>query len=59
MLFSICSNHVDRDFFAFRDVCARRASRAVAGWFNIDWNGNSEFNDDGFGYEISVGVPRS
>lgn len=48
-------NHVGRDFFAFRDVREKGQQSRYAGWFNIDWNGNSEFND-GFGYETWAGV---
>ena len=48
-------NHVGREFFAFRDVRENGQQSRYAGWFNIDWNGNSEFND-GFGYETWAGV---
>jgi len=43
-------NHVGRDFWAFRDVILNRGSSAYAGWFHIDFNGNSHFGD-GFWYE--------
>lgn len=49
-------NHVGREFFAFRDVCERGQQSRYAGWFNIDWGGDSEFGD-GFGYETWSGVP--
>jgi len=49
-------NHVGRGFWAFQDVLEKRGESRYAGWFNIDWNGNTEY-DDGFGYETWAGVP--
>lgn len=43
-------NHVGRDFFAFRDVLAKREASPYAGWFNINFGGNSNYND-GLWYE--------
>jgi cyclomaltodextrinase len=48
-------NHVGRDFWAFRDVREHCQDSPYAGWFCIDWNGDSTF-DDGFGYECWEGV---
>lgn len=48
-------NHVGRGFFAFRDVKERRASSPYAGWFNLNFGGNSPYND-GFCYEGWEGV---
>ena len=49
-------NHVGRDFWAFKDVQERRWDSPYAGWFEIDWNGNNEWND-GFSYSTWQGVP--
>ncbi|MBR2683738.1 MAG: maltodextrin glucosidase [Atopobiaceae bacterium] len=49
-------NHVGRSFWAFADVLKHRESSPYAGWFNIDWRGNNEYND-GFTYETWAGVP--
>lgn len=49
-------NHVGRDFWAFRDVLQNREASPYAGWFNIDWGGNDEW-DDGLSYECWQGVP--
>ena len=49
-------NHVGRRFWAFKDVRERRGESPYAGWFCINWGGNSEY-DDGFGYETWAGVP--
>ena len=43
-------NHVGRGFFAFRDVQEKRQSSRYCGWFNLNFGGNSPFND-GFWYE--------
>lgn len=43
-------NHVGRGFWAFRDVQEKREASAYAGWFNINFSGNSNYND-GFWYE--------
>ena len=49
-------NHVGRRFWAFEDVREKRESSPYAGWFNIDWGSNNEY-DDGFSYETWAGVP--
>lgn len=49
-------NHVGRDFWAFKDVQEKRWDSPYAGWFEIDWNGNTEW-DDGFSYTTWQGVP--
>lgn len=44
-------NHVGRDFFAFKDLQARRESSAYRDWFcNVSFWGNNEYND-GFSYD--------
>ncbi len=43
-------NHVGRDFKQFRDVLANRENSPYRWWFNIDFNGNSVYND-GLWYE--------
>lgn len=43
-------NHVGRGFFAFLDVVKNRESSPYAGWFHIDFNRNSNYND-GLWYE--------
>lgn len=43
-------NHVGRGFFAFRDVIKNRENSKYKDWFNINFGGNSEFND-GLWYE--------
>lgn len=48
-------NHVGRDFWAFEDVRRNRQASPYAGWFNIDWDSNDEF-DDGFNYDCWEGV---
>ncbi len=49
-------NHTGRGFWAFRDVQEKRWDSPYAGWFEIDWNGNTEW-DDGFSYSTWQGVP--
>lgn len=49
-------NHVGRGFWAFRDVQEKRWESEFASWFEIDWNGNTEWND-GFSYSTWQGVP--
>lgn len=56
VLFDGVFNHVGRGFWAFQDVLEHKGESRYAGWFNIDWNGNSAY-DDGFGYETWAGVP--
>lgn len=43
-------NHVGRDFWAFNDVKQRRWDSPYKDWFNINFDGNSNYND-GFWYE--------
>ena len=43
-------NHVGRRFFAFEDVRARREGSDKRDWFNINFGGNTGYND-GFWYE--------
>lgn len=49
-------NHVGRDFWAFKDVQEKRWDSPYVEWFEIDWNGNTEYND-GFSYSTWQGVP--
>lgn len=57
VLFDAVLNHVGRGFWAFQDVLEKHQQSPYAGWFNIDWNGNSAYND-GFSYETWAGVPE-
>ena len=43
-------NHVGREFWAFKDVIAKKSQSPYTSWFNINFNGNSNYND-GFYYE--------
>lgn len=43
-------NHVGRGFWAFLDVLEKREASPYAGWFNIHFGGNSNYND-GLWYE--------
>lgn len=43
-------NHVGRNFWAFSDVKQRRWDSPYKDWFNINFDGNSNYND-GFWYE--------
>lgn len=43
-------NHVGRNFGPFQDVRKNRESSPYAGWFHIDFSGNTPYND-GFYYE--------
>ncbi|MDD6333710.1 MAG: alpha-amylase family glycosyl hydrolase [Clostridia bacterium] len=43
-------NHVGRGFFAFKDVCEKKWDSQYKDWFNINFDGNSPYND-GFWYE--------
>lgn len=43
-------NHVGRGFFAFQDVLQHRENSRYASWFNINFGGNSNYND-GLWYE--------
>ncbi|MFT3952453.1 MAG: alpha-amylase family glycosyl hydrolase [Oscillospiraceae bacterium] len=42
-------NHVGRGFFAFEDVIRNREASRYRDWFEINFNGNSPYND-GFSY---------
>lgn len=43
-------NHVGRGFWAFQDVLKNRENSPYKDWFNIDFGGNSNYND-GLWYE--------
>lgn len=43
-------NHVGRGFWAFRDVCEKKWDSPYKDWFNISFDGNSNYND-GLWYE--------
>lgn len=43
-------NHVGRGFFAFQDVLSKRWDSQYKDWFNISFDGNSNYND-GLWYE--------
>nr|WP_319488154.1 alpha-amylase family glycosyl hydrolase [uncultured Caproiciproducens sp.] len=43
-------NHVGRGFWAFQDVLKNRQNSAYKNWFNIHFDGNSNYND-GLWYE--------
>lgn len=43
-------NHVGRGFFAFKDVCMKKWESQYKDWFNINFDGDSPYND-GFWYE--------
>lgn len=43
-------NHVGRGFWAFQDVLANRENSRYRDWFNINFGGNSNYND-GLWYE--------
>ena len=47
-------NHVGRGFFAFQDVVKNKWDSRYKDWFNISFDGNTEFND-GFWYETWEG----
>ena len=38
-------NHVGRGFWAFRDVLEKRWDSPYKDWFNINFDGNSNYND--------------
>ncbi len=50
VLFDGVFNHVGRGFWAFRDVQEKRWDSPYKDWFNINFDGNSNYND-GFWYE--------
>ena len=43
-------NHVGRNFFAFSDVREKKWDSQYTDWFNVSFDGNSQY-DDGFWYE--------
>ena len=44
-------NHTGREFFAFKDLREHRERSAYVNWYcNVNFNGNTEYND-GFSYE--------
>ncbi len=43
-------NHAGRGFFGFVDVCEKKWESAYKDWFNINFDGNSNYND-GLWYE--------
>ena len=43
-------NHAGRGFFGFADVCEKKWESAYKDWFNINFDGNSNYND-GLWYE--------
>lgn len=47
-------NHVGRGFFAFRDVIEKKWDSPYKDWFNISFDGNTDYND-GFWYEAWEG----
>lgn len=49
-------NHAGRGFWAFKDVLEKRGESPYCDWFEIDWGGNTEWND-GFSYSTWQGVP--
>ena len=50
IIFDGVFNHVGRNFFAFLDVKEKRENSGYKNWFNILFDGNSNYND-GFWYE--------
>lgn len=47
-------NHTGRGFFAFEDVRKNKWDSQYKDWFNISWEGNTNYND-GFWYEAWEG----
>ncbi len=50
-------NHTGREFAPFREVREKREGTDYRFWFNIDFHGNSRYND-GFDYENWEGHPE-
>ena len=50
VMFDGVFNHVGRGFWAFKDVQEKRWDSPYKDWFNINFDGNTEYND-GFWYE--------
>ncbi len=54
ILFDGVFNHVGRGFWAFQDVIEKKWDSPYCSWFNISFDGNTNFND-GFWYEAWEG----
>ncbi len=50
-------HHTGREFFPFKEVREKRESTDYRFWFNLDFHGNSAYND-GFNYENWEGHPE-
>ena len=51
VIFDGVFNHTGRDFFAFKDIKANREHSRYVNWYcNVNFGGNTEYND-GFSYE--------
>lgn len=51
VIFDGVFNHTGRDFFAFKDIQANREHSRYVNWYcNVNFGGNTEYND-GFSYE--------
>lgn len=50
ILFDGVFNHVGRGFFAFKDVIEKKWDSPYCGWFHINFDGDTHYND-GFWYE--------
>ena len=51
VIFDGVFNHTGRDFFAFKDIQAKRENSAYRDWYcNVNFGGNNEYND-GFSYD--------
>lgn len=50
IMFDGVFNHVGRGFWAFRDVQEKKWDSLYCGWFHINFDGNTNYND-GFWYE--------
>ena len=51
VIFDGVFNHTGRDFFAFKDIQARRENSPYKDWYrNVNFSGNNEYND-GFSYD--------
>lgn len=57
VVFDAVFNHVGRKFFAFQEVLKRREETDYRFWFNIDFWGNSAYND-GLNYKNWEGHPE-
>ena len=51
VIFDGVFNHTGRDFFAFKDIQEKRQASPYVNWYcNVNFSGNTEYND-GFSYE--------